>query len=308
MNVIHRRLAQQLAIKLSAISLMILTLTTTAGASEFACGPMTPAEEQLLKLQSDNAGLAMTSATRDLIKVSIVDLLLQKKITRLKQIAIDVEQQRASTKDFERFVTWMSANLASYNRYIQAGSYAAVIGKMLPIPYAGQASVFAKFIAQFTASLNTASVAITTYLSSSQKFITMVNAIDPTKPAIEKTLDEATRFADTTLLKDMKDAQTKLAIVSDLSSGALSFLQSLDHYVGETDAYWNKVKGVMGKKVDPKEKSFLSESTTNLKTQAELFNGKLHKFGELEKQAITNVKALAVYDELALDVRKKLTP
>ncbi|HEY3306846.1 MAG TPA: hypothetical protein VGJ93_00175 [Desulfuromonadaceae bacterium] len=233
-------------------------------------------------------------------KVVTVERLHQKKILRLKEITSDVKLQRLSTSDFERFVTWMSANLAGYNRYIQAGSYAALLAKMLPIPYAGQASIFTKFISQFTVALNAASVSINNYHNSSQKFIALTDAIDPLK-ADEKKIQEAADFAERQLLKDMTDAQSKLAMISDLSAGALSFLESLNHYVSGTDEYWNKMKGVFKKDIDPKEKSYISESTGNLRTQAERFNKKLLSFEALGKKETVSVKSLTVYDELAAE-------
>lgn len=233
-------------------------------------------------------------------KVVTVERLRQKKILRLKEIASDVRLQRQSTSDFEGFVTWMSANLAGYNRYIQAGSYAAVVAKMLPIPYAGQASIFTKFIAQFTIALNCASVSIKNYQNSSHKFLAMTDAIDPLK-SDDKAIVEAAEFAERQLLKDMTDAQARLATISDLSSGALSFLESLNHYVSGTDEYWNKMKGIFKKDVDPKEKSYISESTGNLRTQAERFNKRLLNFDMLGKKETVSVKSLAVYDELATE-------
>jgi len=104
----------------------------------------------------------------------------------------------------------------------------------------------------------------------------------------------------------MNDAQLKLATVSDLSSGALSFLESLNHYASGSDEYWNKVKGVFKKDIDPKEKGYISESTNTLKTQAGRFNGKLKAFEELGKKETASVKALAVYDELSLETHAGL--
>jgi hypothetical protein len=240
------------------------------------------------------------------IKAIPVERLRQKKAIRLREIAADVKIQRQSTSDFEGFVKWMSANLAGYNRYIQAGSYAAVVARMLPIPYAGQASIFTKFVAQFTVALNAASVSINNYLNSSQKFIAMAEAIDPAKPLDEKVISETAHFADQKLLKDMGDAQLKLATVSDLSSGALSFLQSLDHYVSGTDEYWNKAKGIFRKDIDPKEKSFISENTNSLKIQADRFNSRLKVFEELGKKETASVKTLAVFDELTAEATSGL--
>jgi len=272
--------------------------STPVSASENICGPITPVEEQILKLQIENDNLIMKIKQIESMKTIPFERLRQKKAQRLKEIAADVKLQRQSTNDFEGFVKWMSSNLAGYNRYIQAGSYATVIAKMLPIPYAGQASIFTKFIAQFTIALNAASVSITNYQNSSQRFIVMAESIDMSKPLDEKIVAETAQFADLHLAKDMNNVQTKLAMLSDLSAGALSFMESLNHYVSSTDEYWNKMKGVFKKDIDLKEKSFISESTNSLKIQADRFNGRLRIFEELGKKETASVKALTVYDEL----------
>jgi len=292
---------QRIALLLTGIALSAILSPFRAGASDNSCGPMTPAEEELVKLRIDNNLLTKGIAQCEAEKGIFVERLHRKKAQRLREIAANVKLQRQATGDFEGFVTWMNTNLAGYNRFIQAGSCAAVAAKMLPVPYAGQASLFTKFAAQFTLSLNTASVAITTYLTSSQKFIAMADAIDPAKPLDEKALAEAAQFADQKLLKEMDDVQGKLATLSDLSAGALSFLETVNHYVCGTDEYWNKMKGVFKKDINPKEKSFISENISSLKARAERFNGTLRSFGELGKKETASVKALAVYDELAAE-------
>jgi hypothetical protein len=289
--------------QLMLITAIIFGVTVPAFTAENCCGPLIQTEEQILKLQKDNDLLIQKIKQFESVKAIPFEQLRRKKALRLKEIAVEVKSQRQSTSDFEGFVKWMSANLAGYNRYIQAGSYAAVVARMLPIPYAGQASIFTKFVAQFTVALNAASVSITNYLNTSQKFIAMTESIDPQNASDEKAVSEAAQFADHKLLKDMNDAQLKLATVSDLSSGALSFLESLNHYISGTDEYWNKMKGVFKKDIDPKEKSYISESTNNLKTQAGRFNGRLKVFEELGNKETSGVKALAVYDELSLEAQ-----
>ncbi|MDR3578775.1 MAG: hypothetical protein P4L44_02305 [Oryzomonas sp.] len=289
---------------MTTIVLAALVLFSFAGAQaeENVCGPTTPNEERLFNLQLENEGLKLKIKQLEAVKTISLERLRQKKVQRLKEIAADVKTQRLATSDFEGFVRWMSTNLAGYDRYIKAGSYAAVIAKMLPIPYAGQASIFTKFITQFTVALNNASVSVTNYLNSSQRFISLVDAIDPAKPLDERAITEASNYADKKLLKDMNDSQAKLAMVADLSSGALSFLESVHHYASGTDEYWNKFKGLVKKDIDPKEKSFLSESAYNLKTQADRFNGKLKSFEEITKKEAASVKSLALFDELSAEL------
>jgi hypothetical protein len=279
-------------------ALFIVSLHTPAYADENTCAPPTPGEAQHITLQQENAALTMRVKQLEAVACIPTEQLHRKKVQRLREIAADVKTQRQTTSDFQGFVMWMSSNLAGYNRYISAGSYAATIGRMLPIPYAGQVSIFTKFIAQFTLALNASSVSITNYLNSSRTFIAMTDQIEAGKATDGSAVMEAARFADQRLLKDMGDAQTKLATVSDLSSGALSFLGSLNHYLSGADEYWNKTKGFFKKDVDVKEKSFISESTSSLKSQADSFNNKLKLFDELGKKETASVKSLAVYDEL----------
>jgi len=289
---------------MTTVVLAALVLLSFAGAQaeENVCGPTTPNEERMFNLQLENEGLKLKIKQLEAVKAISLERLHQKKVQRLKEIVADVKTQRKATSEFEGFVTWMSTNLAGYNRYIKAGSYAAVVAKMLPIPYAGQASIFTKFVAQFTVALNCASVSVTNYLNSSQHFISLVDAIDPVKPLDERAITEASHYADQKLLKDMNDAQAKLTMVADLSSGALSFLESVNHYASGTDEYWNKVKGLVKKDIDPKEKSFLSESACNLKSQADRFNGKLKSFEEITKKEAVSVKSLALLDELSAEL------
>lgn len=280
------------------VYIFVLILPAPPCRAENACGPMSLAEEQAPKLQQELSLLSARVKELEARRCIPEERLFQKKIQQLKEIAADAKLQRQSMEDFQGFVSWMNLNLAGYTKYIKAGSYAAVVGRMLPIPYAGQASIFTKFAAQFTIALNSASVAINSYLVSSQKFIIMVDAIDSSKQIDKKGVADASTFADTSLLKDMNDAQIKLATVSDLSSGALSFLESLNHYMSGTDEYWNKAKGLFRKDVDPKEKSFISESTNTLRNKAASFNGKLNSFEERTRKQNARVKSLAVYDEL----------
>lgn len=274
--------------------------------AEDSCGPVPLVEVQTLKLQQEQLLLTARIAELESRRCISEEQLLQKKAQHLKGIAADTKHQRQSMEAFQGFVSWMDLNLASYNKYIKAGSYAAVVGRMLPIPYAGQASLFTKFASQFTVALNNASAAMNAYLTSSQKFVAMAEAIDPSKPIDQKKVNEVSSFADKSLLKDMNDAQVKLATVSDLSSGALSFLESLNHYMSGTDEYWNKAKGMFKKDVDPKEKSFISESTNSLKNKATAFNSRLSSFDELTRKQTARVKTLALYDELISELPKKL--
>ena len=275
-----------------------LAVVLPAAAEEMACRDTPPvAAVDCSSLAETNASLQKKVKLLESERGITSARLRQKKAERLKTVAAGIRAQRQGMGEFEGFVTWMSTNLAGYNKYIQAGSYAAVVGKMLPIPYAGQASVFTKFIAQFTVSLNDSSTSINRYLASSKRFLTLADAIDPKQPD-EARMAEAALLVEREVLRDMLDVQQKLGSLSELSNGALSFLQTLSHYVSGSDEYWNRVKGLVKKDLDPKEKSFISESTSSLKNQADRFNSRLSGFGETTRREGAAIKSLALYDEL----------
>ncbi len=228
------------------------------------------------------------------------DALALKNYQRLREIAADVKTQRQTMTDFAGFVTWMTANLSGYAKYIEAGSMAAGVARFLPIPYAGQASLLSKFASQGVLSLNAASVAITRYLATAQQFVTRAEALDPGKPA---EVSELVRFTDGPFLKDMDDVQLKLKTTSDISASTLSFLETLSSYLESTDEYWKKTKSFLaGKETDRKEKGFLSESIRNLRNRAGNFNAKLRLFDETARKDGPLIKSVAAYDDLVREL------
>jgi len=286
-----------------------LLLTAPAMAEENgAVGPApAPQDLALTALQSENALLSRKVADLEAVPGINADALAAKSRQRLREIAADVKSQRQSMADFESFVTWMSTNLSGYSRYIQAGSIAAGFARALPIPYAGQASVLTKFISQGVLSLNAASVSVSRYLATSRDFTARVDALDHAAPAAkEKEIANLTRLADQQLRRDMNDARTKLKTASELSSSTLSFLESLNHYLGSTDEYWNKTKSLITRKdTDQKEKGYLSQSIQNLKNRAGGFNSRLRNFETSTEKDESLIASLKVYDELIREMSVK---
>lgn len=234
------------------------------------------------------------------------DALAAKNLQTLREVGRDTKSQRQAMADFEGFVKWMTTNLSGYAKYVQAGSVAAGFAKILPVPYAGQASVLTKFVSQGVLSLNAASVAINRYMGTSQQFVARVEALDPAKPVSPAEISELARFADGELLRDMNDAQQKLTTTAEISTSALSFLESLNSYLGSTDEYWNKTKSLLShKEGDKKEKSFLSESIQNLRNGAGNFNARLKTFDETARKDGPLIKSVVAYDELAREIAVK---
>ena len=263
-----------------------------------------PAEAALVALAKEN--VLLQEKLRALEGCSISSTALAAKNSRrLKDVAADIRVQRQGLADFEGYVKWMSTNIAGYSKYLSAGSVAAGFAKVLPIPYAGQASVFTKFVSNAALSLSAASVSINKYLVTSQQFLTRADALDPAKGVSTQEVSELVRFADQDVLKGMVDVQERLTSTAELSASSLSFLESLNHYMGSTDEYWMKTKSLLKSGDDKKEKSYLSESTTALRNRALAFNGKFKLFEETVKKDAPLIKSLVAYDDLIREIDPK---
>jgi len=266
--------------------------------------PEKPADSAVVALAKENALLQEKLKTLEGCSISSANL-ATKNCRRLKDVAADIRVQRQGMADFEGYVKWMSANIAGYSKYLSAGSVAAGFAKVLPIPYAGQASVFTKFVSNAVISLSAASVSINKYLATSQQFLVRADALDPAKGVSVQEVSELVRFADQELLKEMIEVQERLTSTGELSASSLSFLESLNHYMGSTDEYWMKTKSLLKSGDDKKEKSFLSESTTSLRNRALAFNGKFKKFEETVKKDAPLIKSLVAYDDLIREIDPK---
>lgn len=263
-----------------------------------------PGDDAVLALSRENTLLQEKLKVLESCSISTSEL-ASRNCHRLKELASDIRLQRQSLADFEGYVKWMSANVAGYSKYLSAGSVAAGFAKVLPIPYAGQASVFTKFVSNATVSLSAASVSINKYLATSQQFVTRSEALDPSKELRPAEVSELVRFADQELLKGMVEVQERLAGTSELTASSLSFLESLNHYVGSTDQYWQKTKSLLKSGDDKNEKSFLSESTTSLRNRAQAFNGKFRMFDDTVKKTSPLIKSLVAYDDLIRDMNPR---
>lgn len=283
---------------MTRITVLTVSVTTVLITSLFAADA--PAATQPVVPAIPRMEVSAKPHQCELPRCLTLNVLQQRKLAKFHQVMDDIKAQRALIADFERYAAWMNSNLAAYNRYIQAGSAAAAITRFLPIPYAGQAAVFSKFVAQFSQTLGAASKSLDTYLQISQQVLTLAARLDPATPD-PKSLADVHTLADVDLLKATSEANQQLKNVADLSSGAQAFLVGLSNYLATGDEYLHKVKGVFKKEAAQQEKSFLTESIGNLKTQTELFNSRLKNFEILGGRISTAVKSLSVYDELAAE-------
>jgi hypothetical protein len=261
-------------------------------------------EDSVAKLSQENELLKEKLKALE-CSISSTDL-ATKNCRRLKEVAADIKTQRQGLVEFENYVKWMSTNVSGYSKYLAAGSVAAGFAKVLPIPYAGQASGFAKFVANAALSLSATSVSINKYLATSQQFIDRTETLDAAKGMNPQEVSELVRFADQDLLKGMTDVQERLVRTSELTASSLSFLESLNHYVGSTDQYWNKTKSLLKSGDEKKEKGFLAESTESLRNRAQTFNGRFKIFDETVKKDAPLIKSLVAYDDLIREIDPKV--
>ncbi|WP_243373188.1 hypothetical protein [Geotalea sp. SG265] len=283
--------------------LFLLTVSAPAAAADEAalCDSLLKQKEEALQnLVKENA--LLQEKLKSLEGSLTADMLARKNLQRLQEVAADTRMQRQTLADFEAYVKWMSANLSGYAKYVEAGSVAAGFAKVLPIPYAGQAGLFTRFASQFALSLNAASVSMARYLDTSRQFVARVDLLDPARPNAAE-ISALAKLANDKLLSDMVDVRSKLAVTGELSASALSFLETLNHYMGSTDEYWTKTKAMFKKgDGDKKEKSFLSESIQGLKNRAGSFNGRLKSFNETAEKDAPLIKSLVTFDELIHEV------
>lgn len=233
--------------------------------------------------------------------------LLKRNASLLRELAASVREQRRTMTDFEGFVKWMTGNLSGYAKYVEAGSVAAGFARLLPVPYAGQASVITKFVSQGLVSLNATSLSINRYLDTSRQFLAKVDAIDMAKGPDRTSVSVAVGFADAELLRDMTDVEAKLTATAEISSSALAFLETVNSYAGSTDAYLTKTKALLSRKeADKGEKSYLSASIEGLRNRAASFNGRFRSFAETTRKEFPVVKSLVAYDELVHELDERM--
>jgi hypothetical protein len=233
-----------------------------------------------------------------------IDSLAQKKFQRLQDLARETRAQRAAMADFAGFITWMTDSLAGYKRYVEAGSVAAGFARLLPIPYAGQAGLFAKFVSHFALSLSEASAAINRYSANSQLFLKQVDALGSSPDGKGTEIAELSRFVDGQLLKDMADVRLKLGTTAELSASTLSFLEGLHQYLGTGDEYFAKTKAFLTRKDEKVDKGYLTASIEGLKGRAGSFNAKLNGFDESARRSSPLIQSLSAYDELMRELEK----
>lgn len=304
--------------KITLVAIVCMALILPAAiesyaSDEFPQQPQAPLCDETLKRQEE--ALEALKAEQMRLEQKIRDMecapvissneLLMKNLQQIKALAVNTRAQRQSMADFRAFVTWMSSSLAGYEKYIYAGSVAAGFAKVLPIPYAGQASMLTKFVSQGVLSLNAASGSIASYLKTSDRFLALVDAINTEHPDAAG-VSAAVRFADGELLRAMTDVQAKLRTSADISASTLSFLETLDHYVGSSDEYWAKTKAFISRNdAYKKDKSYLASSIEGLKNRAGVFNGKLRLFEDTAHKDLPIIKNLTAYDDLARDIEAR---
>ena len=237
------------------------------------------------------------SETASCLPRSVIETQRYELVAQMNQQLI---QQRAQVAEMERYASWMRTTIVSYNKYIQAGSTAAAVSRFLPIPYAGQAALFSKLLAQFSANLTSTSLALNRYGTTAQELQSKISKL-PTNHSESRDLQllSVYNYTDQSFLPAMDQTQQELNRIAELSTSTLAFLQSLHHYLSSGDEYMQKVKGAVFKKDSQRnEMSMLTENVKHLTDQTAIFSKRLETFRQQGDQIHQSARTERVYQKL----------
>lgn len=287
----RQRLCLWLMIGLACLATSVVAAELPAG-----CG------DEFLRLQGEVGKLQGEVTFLQQQPVLTAAELHQRSLRRFGELSREVQVQRQALVECEAYVRWLSGHLSGYQKYIEAGSLLAGFARVLPIPYAGQASLLAKFVAQGVLALNATASSLARYLGTSQQLLDGIALLDTVQPDAGK-MGGLVRLADEQLLKEMADVRQRLASTTELAASTQGFLESLQHYLGSSDEYWQKTKAMFGRKDGGKqEKGWLAENLEALRVRTAAFQGRLRQFEEGAARTVPLVKSLAAYDELGREL------
>lgn len=219
--------------------------------------------------------------------------------SELKEMARRVRGQREGVKESARYVSWLSENLDGYQKYLQASTVAANLIKVLPIPYAGQASLFTRFTAQGVATLNRTGKTIRTYLDASAQFIDAYDGATASQDHSVEREQNLERSAER-LVTAEQELNQSLQGVLDISTATLSFLEGVKGYLGSADQYWARTKSLVKRDGGAApEKGYLSTSIEHLREQGERFTRGMAGVSDVvtkNGEAMTRIRVLRMLE------------
>lgn len=192
------------------------------------------------------------------------------------------------------YIAFLNEYIADYSKYIGAVSSASSVIKLMPIPYAGQISSAANFGGKLTVLVSNASKSTGVLNNSIAAFEAKLAAYEASQDVAK--LNDAQKFANETLLSDMRVAQQNLIKLKDGTASMLALSNALTQYYSSTGDALSQAASIFTKKDDAPKKA---PNDKALKSKNDGFDVKLSKIFASFDEAEGHIKASAVIKTLA---------
>lgn len=274
-------------------SVYFLGFSTACAALIFsgcAASSQSQCEEQLL------------AAQKRLTKPSIAQEQLEQKTAQFAaQISANLKEQKSGFAEFENFLRWMSGSLTGYEKALHTSAQIAAVTKFLPIPYAGQASGFAKFAANFTLQLSNAGGALQKMQDAAQKYQKLLGEYEANPTSAN--LSNCIKFADETLVPTIHDTAEKLEKIGQMSASMLGFLGAIDGYLQNADEMLGRAKSLLGGDVTA-DRAQMQQKSGLLRSKLDIFDKRCKALQELAKKE----SQLAKNAQFLIQLSSQLSP
>ncbi len=196
----------------------------------------------------------------------------QKEYNALKNIQASLASFKTEYNEMSSYINFLNAYTAEYSKYISAASTASQVIKYMPIPYAGQISSSASFGAKITALASSASKSAMRLNTSIAEFDSKISAYEMTKN--HQKLQEARKYASTTLQNDLEEAKLNLLKLKDGAAGLIAVSSAISQYYSSGDQLLSKATSIFS---DKSENDKRAQSDNALKVKTEGFDKRLTK-------------------------------
>lgn len=206
--------------------------------------------------------------------------------------------------DFGGFITAMKASVADYADMIKASAYLSNVVRVLPIPYAGEASTATKLASNTLLHLGNAAAALDRYKKSSAAFLYDFDRLDRATATPEQ-IARLAAFADDTVMNDARDLQTAMGRIASATAGMATAAQTVSRAMETTGDYLDQAKNLVGMQPSPKEKARAAADRDSFKARLIQLNQKiaaLENSADAHRRTIAKARAIA---ELAVLIDRR---
>jgi cell fate (sporulation/competence/biofilm development) regulator YlbF (YheA/YmcA/DUF963 family) len=218
----------------------------------------------------------------------------QREAKELREAKNSLSSFKAEYQDMSSHISFLNEYIADYSKYIGAASSASSVIKLMPIPYAGQISSAANFGGKMTVLVSNASRSMS-ILNTSIKTYEAKLALYEATPDSAKLID-AQKFANDTLLSDIKAAEQNLIKLRDGTASMLALSSAISQYYASTGEVLSQAASIFSKKEDAPKKALNDKA---LKAKNDGFEQKSQKIFNSFNEAREHIQSAAVIKELS---------